>query len=349
MGTFPFLCVPQKHTVKSRPTIIDVAERAGVSKSTVSRVVADDGQGVSEKAKKRVQKAIEELGYVPNAIASSMRTDRTNIIMLAIPDITNPYWPEVARGVQDVMDEAGYSVVFANSDWHTQRERKYLEMVRRNRFDGLLINPVGVSNDELKALAVPTVVLGLQQDIVDFDIVGSDSYAASKMALDYLVSLGHHRIGLISGQRQGRAKGPRLSAYTDFLRDAGLQQDKSLMVSMPFSLVGGTEGMKKLLALPQRPTAVYCDNDIIAIGALKAAKDEGLRVPEDISITGVDDIFAASTTTPPLTTVSKPKYDLGRQASRFLLEQIEQGMPASPRTLLLSCRLKVRGSTAPPP
>jgi LacI family transcriptional regulator len=311
-------------------------------------VIADEGQGVSEKAKKQVQRAIEALGYVPNAIASSMRTDRTNIIMLAIPDITNPYWPEVARGVQDVMDEAGYSVVFANSDWHTQRERKYLEMVRRNRFDGLLINPVGVSNDELKALAVPTVVLGLQQGITDFDIVGSDSYAASKMALDHLMSLGHRRIGLIWGQRQGRAKGPRLSAYIDFLRDAGIEQDESLIVSMPFSLAGGVEGMGRLLELEQRPTAVYCDNDIIAIGALQAANNAGLRVPGNISIIGVDNIFAASTTTPPLTTVSKPKYDLGRQASRFLLEQIEQGMPSSPRTLLLSCQLRVRGSTAPP-
>ena len=295
-----------------------------------------------------MQRAIEALGYVPNAIASSMRTDRTNIIMLAIPDITNPYWPEVARGVQDVMDEAGYSVVFANSDWHTQRERKYLEMVRRNRFDGLLINPVGVSNDELKALAVPTVVLGLQQGITDFDIVGSDSYAASKMALDHLMSLGLRRIGLIWGQRQGRAKGPRLSAYIDFLRDAGIEQDESLIVSMPFSLAGGVEGMGRLLELEQRPTAVYCDNDIIAIGALQAANNAGLRVPGNISIIGVDNIFAASTTTPPLTTVSKPKYDLGRQASRFLLEQIEQGMPSSPRTLLLSCQLRVRGSTAPP-
>ncbi len=221
-------------------------------------------------------------------------------------------------------------------------------MVRRNRLDGLLINPVGVSNDELKALAVPTVVLGLQQGITDFDTVGSDSYAASKTALDYLVSLGHRRIGLISGQRRDRVESPRLAAYIDFLQDAGLEQDPNLMVSMPFSLVGGMEGMAQLMSLPQRPTAVYCDNDIIAIGALKAAHDAGLRVPEDISITGVDDIFAASTTTPPLTTVAKPKYDLGRQASRFLYEQIEEGVPESPRTLLLSCRLQIRGSTAPP-
>ncbi len=109
--------------MKPRPTIIDVAEKAGVSKSTVSRVIADEGQGVSEAKKKQVLEAIEELGYVPNAVASSMRTARTNTIMLAIPDITNPFWPEVARGVQDVMDEVGYSVIFANSDWHAQRER----------------------------------------------------------------------------------------------------------------------------------------------------------------------------------------------------------------------------------
>ena len=176
--------------MKRRPTIIDVAKHAGVSKSTVSRAISGDGSGVREGTRRRVQQAINELGYEHNAVASSLRTDRTNIIMLAIPDIANPFWPDVARGVQDVMDREGYAVVFANSDWNGDRERDFLQMARRNRFDGILINPVQVSNEELLDVGIPTVVLSSSQQYPNFDTVGSDSYGGTRLALEHLVSPG---------------------------------------------------------------------------------------------------------------------------------------------------------------
>ena len=334
--------------MKSRPTIIDVAERAGVSKSTVSRVVADDGQGVSDRARELVGKAIEELGYVPNAIASSMRTERTNIIMLSIPDITNPFWPEVARGVQDVMDEEGLAVVFANSDWDGEREEFYLTMARRNRFDGLLINPVQISNDILAGSGLPTIILGAGNEYPDFDRVGTDSYAATQMALDHLFGLGHRRIGLILGERHSPSQDSRLAGYNDFYHRQQLPVDARLITTVSFTESGGEVGIKRLLALTPAPTAVFCANDTIAIGVLHAAYAAGLHVPGDLSIVGLDDIYAAATTSPPLTTVAKPKYEIGRQAAMFLLERIVGHGPEMPRGLLLAGRLKVRGSTAIP-
>ena len=346
MGTFPFAM--QEFVLKRRPTIIDVAEEAGVSKSTVSRVIADGGQGVSEETKDRVLQAVQTLGYVRNAIASSMRTDRTNLIMLAIPDITNPYWPEVARGVQDVMDAEGYAVVFANSDWDENRETGYLEMARRNRLDGILINPVQVSSAILQATGIPTVVLGTREEYSSFDRVGADSYAGTKIAVQHLVELGHQRIGIILGQLDTKSKDSRKRGYVDVLQGAGISVDESLITIVPFTRAGGERGFESLLEHSSPPSAIFCANDTIAIGALQAVHAMGVSVPNDLSIVGLDDIDAAVTTSPPLTTISKPKYDIGRQAATFLLEQIQASRHISPRKLQLAGELCVRGTPAPP-
>src|SRR5690606_7553783 len=157
MGTFPINS--RGDPMQRRPTIIDVARKAGVSKSTVSRVIRGDGSSVHPTTRRRVEEAIAELGYEHNAVASSLRTERTNTIMLAIPDIANPFWPDVARGVQDVMDREGIAVVFANSDWDVRLERESLRMASRNRFDGVLIDPIAVDNEELKAFKIPAVLI----------------------------------------------------------------------------------------------------------------------------------------------------------------------------------------------
>ena len=334
--------------MKRRPTIIDVAQKAGVSKTTVSRVVTGDGSRVRDQTRQRVQKAIEELGYTHNAVASSLRTDRTNIIMLAIPDITNPFWPAVARGVQDVMEVGGYAVVFANSDWDAQREKTFLSMARRSRFDAVLINPVRVSNDELKSTHLTTVVIGSHEDYPDFDSVGSDSHGGTQMALEHLYKLGHRRIGLIRGWRQSRPGHSRLRGFEDYFQSQGMEVDDSLVVQVPFDERGGRQGLQQLLTLPQPPTAVLAANDILAIGALQAVHEAEMQIPEHLSIIGMDDIPAASATTPPLTTVAKPQYEMGRQAAKYLLDHLWGKPISTPRRHLFSCELQTRGSTGPP-
>lgn len=332
-------------TTRPSPTIIDVARKAGVSKSTVSRVVRDEKGTVSERTREKVLEAVRALGYEQNAVASSMRTAQTFTVILAIPDITNPFWPEVARGLQDVMDREGYAVVFANSDWDGQRERGFLRMARRNRLDGIVINPVSVTNADLLEMNIPTVLVGDRADFPSFDVVGSDSYTATLDALRYLSGLGHQRIGLLLGRHAGTPSPARLKGYRDFLEQTGRPFDPTLVVEVPFEHVGGREGMLQLLDLPDPPSAVLAANDIIAIGALHAATARNRRVPDDLSIMGIDDIYAAATIIPTLTTMAKQKHEIGCQAASFLLERIRGEYSGEPRRRLLPCRLVERGST----
>lgn len=332
----------------TRPTIIDVAKQAGVSKSTVSRVLQGDGVLVSPEAKDRVWQAVKALGYERNAVARSLRTDRTFMMMFVTPDITNPFWPEVARGVQDTVEPLGYSVVLANSDWDPAREAKFLRTVRLNRFDALIINPTAVSNDELAAQRIPTVILGLIAGYPDVDVVGSDSFGGTLQALNYLFELGHRRIGFIWGQnRPGQAE-TRLNAYLAFLQQHGLAHDERLMLETTFDAPSGHKAARRLLEAPHRPTAIFAANDVLAIAALQAAREAGLDVPRELSIIGMDDIYPAAMTTPPLTTMAKAKYQIGQRAAQFVLDRLENADLGSGRREAVPCRLVVRASTAPP-
>jgi len=328
----------------TKPTILDVAQLAGVSKSTVSRVISGDFHLVSEATRKKVEEAILQLDYEYNALARGMRTRRTKTILLAIPDITNPFWAEVARGAQDYLDQKGYAILFANSDWQGNREVNYLRLARRSGVDGILINPILVGERQLKDLGVPVVVLGIRQGYEMFDQVGSNTLSAIRMALDYLLSKNHRRIGLLLGKNPLHPRPSRLDAYVSFLQEHKLPFEDELVIEVPFEREGGYDGARKLLSLQNRPTAILASNDLIAIGAMQAVMDCGLLVPNDISIIGIDDIYAASLTMPPLTTIAKPKRDIGRRAAECLLERIEENPFLPPRKCILPCSLVIRNS-----
>lgn len=330
--------------MKTRPTIIDVAKYAGVSKSTVSRVISGGNQGVSAETQRKVELAIEALGYEYNALAGGMRSNRTNLIMFAIPDITNPFWPEVARGVQDVMDQEGYGVIFANSDWQGQREKNFLRLARRNGLDGILINPIQVADPELATTGIPTVILGLNEQFPDFDMVGSDSHGATIAALEHLYQLGHRQIALLLGRPQGRLRRTRLDSYLEFFQKHHLEIRQEWIIEVPFEHSGGESGMEQLARLASQPTAVLASNDVIAIGAMHHAITSGIKVPDELSIIGIDDIYAACVTLPALTTVAKGKYEIGTQAAQLLLERM-RGDQSPPQKIAIPCRLVERGTT----
>ncbi|MBN1562296.1 MAG: LacI family DNA-binding transcriptional regulator [Anaerolineae bacterium] len=333
-----------------RPTIIDVARLANVSKSTVARVVNGEHDRVREETRQRVVEAIEQLGYERNVIAGSLRNDKTYMVALCIPDITNPFWPEVVRGAQDTIEDEGYAVVTVNSDWRSDREANYLRMVRRNRFDGLIINPTSITNDVLASLDIPVVILGSGSSFPAFDSVGSDTEAGAQYALEHLYDLGHRRIGLIAGiSARGKLHHSRRQSFITFHARKHIQLDEALIIESEFSDQAGYDAMQQFLSLDQPPTAIFAANDLLAIGALKAAQALGCRVPDQLSIVGMDDIYAAATTSPALTTVTKPKIENGVQAAKYLLERMANQGSKTPRHTKIPCHLTIRESTAVPP
>jgi DNA-binding LacI/PurR family transcriptional regulator len=329
------------------PTIIDVAKLAGVSKATVARVLNGQEELVKQSTRERVVIAAEQLGYIRNAVAGSLRTDRTYVIALLIPDITNPFWPEVARGVQDTTEVVGYTTVVANTDWKYEREQSILKMVRRNRFDGIIINVVDTPITELEKLHIPIVLLGGDDHYPTMNSVGSDTAGGADAALQHLYELGHRRIALISGLSRRRYS-IQYESYVAFHARHQLTVDSDLLVEGDFNRHDGYNAMQKLLSLKNPPTAVFAANDDIAIGALQATKMMSWRVPEDVSIIGMDDIYASTVTSPALTTIAKPKYDIGVNAARILLNCIENNVDYKPEKLKMTCELVVRSSTASP-
>lgn len=332
--------------MQKRPTLRDVAKLAGVSKATAARVMNGDVDLVREPTRERVMNAVQRLGYERHAIAGSLRSMRTYMLAVSIPDITNPFWPEVARGVQDAVESSGYTVVLMNNDWDAIRERKHLKQMRQKQFDGLIINPTGTLNADLLELHIPVVLLASGESYPDFDTVSSDSAQAVRLAMVHLIGLGHRRIGLIAGPSRRRKSYTHRDTYIKLCREHDLAIDPALIIETTFSQEGGYTAMQQLLDLPQHPTAIFAVNDIIALGALRAAQTAGINIPRDISIIGMDDIFAAATSYPPLTTIAKPKYDIGATAARFLLERIRGEEIDTTRHPLLPCTLVHRQSTA---
>lgn len=333
--------------MKKRPTLRDVAKIAGVSKATAARVVNGDVDIVRENTAAKVLAAIDQLGYERNAVAGSLRSQRTLMIALSIPDITNPFWPEVARGVQDTVDKEGFTVVMMNNDWNAEREQSHLRRVRQKQFDGLIINPTATTNAHLTILQIPVVVLASGEAYPNFDTVSSDSAQAGQLAMSHLIERGHRRIGMIAGPLRRRKSFTHHDTYVKACQENGIEVDPELMIETTFSQEGGHWAMQELLRLRDRPTAVFAVNDIIALGAMRAAQLAGLRVPEHISIIGMDDIFAAALASPPLTTIAKPKYDIGATAAKFMMAHIVGTANPIRQHPLLPCNLVQRGSTAP--
>lgn len=330
-----------------RPTINDVAAQAVVSKVTVSRVLSGQTKHIRAETRERVQRVARELGYEPSIAAAALRTNRSYMITLIIPDITNPIWPAVARGVQRVARAAGYSVVLGNADWDEDAERGYVAMARRTAVDGILLSASRLTNDDVRKIGIPTVILGSHSPFPDFDMVGIDTERGSFDAACYLAGLGHRRIAIV-GPLATKSGQKRLRGFLAGVATHGIAAPPDYRIDAPYTREGGIEALRALLAQREPPTAIFASNDQLAIGALIAAYAAGVRVPEDLSIIGMDDIDAASVTSPPLTTLRRPQHEYGEAAMQFLLERIAGTAPAEARLRLYACELVVRGSTAPP-
>jgi LacI family transcriptional regulator len=324
-------------------TSADVARAAGVSVQTVS-VVINGKSGISEATRERVLRAIQELDYHPNQLASSLRSRRTRTIGILVPSITNPYWPEMVRGAEDVAHRNDYAVFLCNTDGDPTKEQGYIRLLRRHRVAGFFTTIGGHASDieALVATGIPVARAGVTQVHEKIVALNVDDRRGEYDATAHLLSLGHRRIGIIvplSGPGAGRRAG-----YADALRERGIAVDPELMVPAEFDIPSGQTGAGRLLALPYPPTAIVAGNDLIAIGVITTLKRHGKRIPEDVAVVGFDNIPMASFYDPPITTIAQPLYEMGAFAMQAILERI--GNPALPGTaVIFDTPLIVRRST----
>jgi DNA-binding LacI/PurR family transcriptional regulator len=341
---------------KKHLTIVDIARRAGVAPMSVSRVINKNGY-VSEQMREKVLKVVKESNYHPNALARSLRSQRTQVIGVLLPDIINPFSAELVRGIQEVLLPEGYSFFISTSERSVAREQSALRAFFEHRADGLIVatRETKETNDFLVRLAepgMPMVVVGRLFNHPRVDHVTADHWKGGYEAVEHLISLGHQSIGFIGVSLVNGAGLRRFRGYLDALRDNKLRVNAKLIVG-PDRVTGpdystqddGYEAMKRLLAQRKRPTAILGRNDFTAMGAMYAIRDAGLSVPDDIAIVGFDNVPLSAYTTPPLTTVDQTILQQGREAARLILERITGDRSRERREICLECNLIIREST----
>jgi len=328
-----------------RVTISDVAEHAGVSKTTVSHVLSGR-RPVAAPTRERVEGSIRELGYRPDGLARSLRTQRSHLVALLIPDITNPFYPVLARGFESGMDGAGYRVVICNTDSRSESELEFVGEMTDRRVDGIVLDSSAIGVDQLRELtgpSLPVVWIGAEGSVhPGIDSVKSDDEQGAFDVTMHLLRRGCVRVAMIDGTPNSGT--PRNAGHLRALSDAGRGNGAPIVRHGGWTREGGATAMAELLDAGPAPDGVFCANDLMAIGALDTLRTRGLRVPDDIAVAGFDDIEAAAIVTPPLTSVVNPAFETGRVAGALLMERMTGAYIGPQRTVTLPCRLVARAS-----
>jgi len=304
--------------------IKDVAEKAGVSITTVSHVI-NETRYVSDDLKTRVQNAMTDLNYRPNTLARSLRSGRSRTIGLVIPDISNLFFADISRKIEDNGFEYGYSVILCNTDDDREKERRYINVLLEKQVDGIIFISVGAVKDnifKIMDINIPIVVADRDISSLTSDVVLIDNFEGGYKATDYLISLDHKRIGCITGPSLMTPSALRVEGYKDALNNAGILIDESLICQGDFHYEGGRICMQQLLNNPEPPTAIFVCNDMMALGAYRAIYECGKRIPDDISLVGFDNIPFSQTAFPALTTMAQPIADMAKTAVNLLVERI---------------------------
>jgi LacI family transcriptional regulator len=333
-------------TIK-KPTQYDVAQRAGVSQATVSHILNNSTTiSIPEETRQRVLGAMADLGYIPDRAARSLRTNKTYTIAAIIPDITNPFYPTFVRGIQDITKQNAYDLVIYNSDGILEEERQSLNSVKQNRVDGLIVVLFHLKENELLETRIPVVQL-IQKPTVppSLDSIFIDNVAAARKVVVHLIERGHTRIGMIAGEENTPPRQNRILGYQQAIADHHLPLDEILIRGGDFTEKGGYETMREILRLDPPVTAVFAANDLMAMGALTAIREAGLRVPQEVAVAGFDDIPAAHLVTPSLTTITQYQQNIGQRAAEMLFERLNGSESGAPRSIEMPFSLIVREST----
>jgi LacI family transcriptional regulator, repressor for deo operon, udp, cdd, tsx, nupC, and nupG len=337
--------VKSKNEVVSA-TMKDVAQKANVSTATVSRALMNPDK-VSQATRNKVEQAALEVGYFPQALGRNMKRNESRTILVIVPDICDPFFSEIIRGIEVTAAAQGYLVLIGDCAHQNQQEKTFIDLIITKQIDGMLLLgsrlPFDASIEEQRNLP-PMVMANEFAPELELPTVHIDNLTAAFNAVNFLHELGHQRIGCIAGPEEMPLCHYRLQGYVQALRRSGITVDPHYIARGNFTYEAGANALEQLLALPQPPTAVFCHSDIMALGALSLAKRRGLKVPDDLSIIGFDNISLSEFCDPPLTTVSQPRFDIGREAMLLLLDQLS-GQNVSSGSRLLDCELVVRGST----
>lgn len=346
--------------MEKQATIRDVARLAGVSLATVSRVLSDGDYPVSAELKQRVRDAVAQLGYVPNTVARSLRQDVSRDIGLVIPNISNPFYLQTMLGINDALNKKDYSLILCNTMRNAQQERVYLRQLFERKVRGIILSSVDENADiveeygkkGMKFVLLDQKITGMESTGINFD-----SRAGARMATEHLISLGHSRIAFATMPMTRWTRTEMHMGYRDALVLAGLGYDSRLVYErMPeklaayadFELEAGKMIAESFLADGCPATAIVCINDMLAIGLIKTLKARGVRVPEDVSVFGFDDIPFAGTFEPSLSTVHYPAIETGRLAAMMLMDTLESGSGEMPVSMQLAPSLVIRETVAPP-
>jgi LacI family transcriptional regulator len=327
-----------------RVTIAHVATRAGVSATTVSHVLSGK-RAVRAETRVTVLDAIRELGYRPNHVARNLRTRRSHMLAVVVPDITNPFYAVLTRGLADAVDPSGYGTYVCNTDGQHDRERKFFEDVMDRGVDGIVFASGDLVSDlslEPATHTTPMVCIGDQLAHPLCDVVVPDDERGSCEAAAFLAARGYGTIAMIQGPPRDGAQ--RTAGFRSAMHAAKRRVPPEHIVRGDWTRQGGYQAMHTLMALPDRPDAVFCANDMMAIGALDVAHELGLDVPGDVAVVGFDDVDAATIVTPQLTTVRNPAYEAGSAAGDLILSRMSGRYSGAGRTVVLPCPLVERGT-----
>ncbi|MBC7217460.1 MAG: LacI family DNA-binding transcriptional regulator [Candidatus Caldatribacterium sp.] len=334
-------------------TISDIARVAGVAKSTVSKAL-NGAIGISPETREKILRIAEELNYRPSIIAQSLKSKRTRAIGLVLPNIMNPFFLSILKGVEDAAIDNGYVVVFCESDNKKRKESTYFQIFEERWVDGVIFS--GVDNDSeeeryirsLHERGIPVVLIDREIEGYFTNAVMIDNKGAAFSATTYLLELGHKKIATIVGPQKIRIFAKRFEGYKLALEKYGVKLDPKLVVEEDLSVEGGSRAIQKLLSQGLTFTAVFAHNDLMAIGCMKELQRNGIAIPGDVSVVGFDDIPLALLVTPSLTTVAQPAYEMGVEAVSLIKKSIEGGGGMESK-VILPTKLVLRESVAPPP
>lgn len=327
-------------------TIKDVAREANVSISAVSRIINDPHFG-SPETRLRVMNAIKKLGYQPNRIASSMVKGKIKLIAIVIPDIRNPFFTAIARGVEDVANKYNNGVMFCNTDEDLAKQQQYIQIFKSRIVDGFILAAASEEDPELAKVdpkILPFVLIDREVEGISADIVVVKNRKGAYMAVNHLLKLGHRKIGLIAGKRNTLTGRERFQGYLDALQEAGVEGNPDIMQEGDFSVQGGYEATKRIINGPEFPDALFISNNLMSVGCVNALREHGIRVGEDVAIVGFDDPEWAEFVEPPLTVIRQPIYSMGTIAGEMLFQKLLGNAVPERREVVLNPELIIRES-----